>query len=102
MACLVPDAQMSAEERACCRAMKNQCGEMQMPASHGCCKKAPQITQANAPETKKAAHHAVAATSVWLSSSEMLSAATTTSGRVDRPSYSPPQSPPSTVSILRI
>jgi hypothetical protein len=29
------DAQMNTEERACYRMMKNQCGQMDMPASHG-------------------------------------------------------------------
>lgn len=45
MACMAPDAQMSAAERACCRIMKSECGQMQMPASHGCCEKTlPSIT----------------------------------------------------------
>ena len=30
MACMVPDEQMNAEERARCRAMKNQCEQMEM------------------------------------------------------------------------
>ena len=36
---MAPDAQMSAAERACCHIMKNECGQMRMPASHGCCQK---------------------------------------------------------------
>ena len=39
VACMAPDVQMSAAERACCQIMKNECGQMQMPASHGCCQK---------------------------------------------------------------
>jgi hypothetical protein len=41
MACITPDTRMTVEERACCRVMKNQCGEMEMPASHDCCKGLP-------------------------------------------------------------
>jgi hypothetical protein len=36
MACLQPDATLTAEERACCRKMAGKCGKM--PASHSCCK----------------------------------------------------------------
>ena len=48
MACMVPGAEMSTQERACCRTMKNQCGQMGMPASHGCCQKAPPSVHDNA------------------------------------------------------
>jgi len=41
MACMAPNAQMTTQERACCRMMKGDCGQMEMPASHGCCQKAP-------------------------------------------------------------
>lgn len=34
MACMAPDAEMTVEERACCRMMKNDCGQMEMPISH--------------------------------------------------------------------
>ena len=52
MACMVPNAQMSTQERACCRMMKNQCGQMGMPASHGCCQKTPPSVHDNALDTK--------------------------------------------------
>jgi hypothetical protein len=102
MACLVPDAQMSAEERACCRMMKNQCGQMEMPESHGCCQKAAQSGQIIPPVTKRLALHRVAVNDVWLSATELLDPITVASERVGRHEYSPPLSPPSTVSILRI
>ena len=57
MACMVPDAQMNTEERACCRAMKNQCGRMEMPASHGCCQKTPPSVHDNALDTKAVTSH---------------------------------------------
>lgn len=37
-ACLLPGAQLSEEEKACCREMAPQCGE-KMQASHSCCAK---------------------------------------------------------------
>ncbi len=37
MACLIPDAQLSEAEKACCRQMANQCGKMEMPNGHSCC-----------------------------------------------------------------
>jgi hypothetical protein len=101
-ACMLPDAQMSAEERACCRMMKSQCEQMQMPASHGCCQKTPQTAQAISPNASKASIDPVAVTDVWLTASELLNPITVVSGLVDRLEYSPPQSPPSAVSILRI
>jgi len=66
MACMVPDAQMSIEERACCRMMKNQCGQIEMPASHGCCQKTPPSVHDNALDTKTAAFHPVAVIAIWL------------------------------------
>jgi hypothetical protein len=41
IACMASNVPMNAEERACCRAMKNQCEQMGMAASHGCCQKTP-------------------------------------------------------------
>jgi hypothetical protein len=37
VACMLPNMEMSPEERACCRKMAGQCGEMGMDPSHGCC-----------------------------------------------------------------
>ena len=37
MACVIPDAQLSEAEKACCRQMANQCGKMEMPNGHSCC-----------------------------------------------------------------
>ncbi len=69
MACMVPNTAMSTQERACCRMMKNQCGQMEMPASHGCCQKAPPSVHDNA-----------------------LNPASAVAGWVEHPDYSP-QSP---------
>src|SRR6202790_292232 len=37
MACVVPNAAMTAAERECCKKMSGQCGDMGMAKSHPCC-----------------------------------------------------------------
>jgi hypothetical protein len=102
MACMIPNAQMNTQERACCRMMKNQCGQMEMPASHGCCQKTPPSVHDNALDTKTVALHPVAVTAIWLTAFELLKPASVVAGRVEHADYSPPKPPPATVSILRI
>jgi hypothetical protein len=102
MACMIPNAEMSTQERACCRMMKNQCGQMEMPASHGCCKKIPPSVHDNALDTKTVALHPVSIPVVWLIASELLNPTSGLAGWVEYPDYSPPKSPPSAISILRI
>jgi hypothetical protein len=102
MACMVSDAQMNSEERACCRMMKDQCGQMEMPASHGCCQKAPASVHDNALDTKTVVFHPVVAPVIWLAAFELVNPTSSVTGWVERPDDSPPQSPPSTISVLRI
>lgn len=102
MACMVSNVQMNAEERACCRAMKNQCAQMGMPASHGCCQKTTQSAQNDALDTKTVIYHPVAVAVIWLSAGEWLSLNPVATGLVEHADYSPPQSPPTTISVLRI
>ena len=102
MACMVSDAEMSTQEQACCRMMKNQCGQMGMPASHGCCRKTPPSVHDNALETKVVSFHPVVVTVIWLAASELMNPASVASGGVEYSHYSPPKSPPSTISILRV
>src|SRR6202051_1640213 len=102
MACMVPNAEMNAQERACCRMMKNQCGQMEMPASHGCCQKTPPTVHDNALDTKAVTFHPVVAPAIWLVAFELGKPTSADIGWVEHPDYSPPKSPPSTISILRI
>lgn len=102
MACMVSDVQMNADERACCRAMNSQCGQMEMSASHGCCQKAPKSAQDNALDTKVVTHHPVAATVIWLTAAESLNLRAFTTASLEHLDSSPPQPPPSSVSVLRI
>lgn len=102
MACMVSNMQMTAEERACCQAMQNRCEQMGMPASHGCCQKAPRSALDNALATNAITYHQVAITAIWLTAAEWFRptlAATVQFAQID---YSPPQSPPGSVSILRV
>lgn len=103
MACVVSSTEMNPEERACCRMMKNQCGQMDnMPGSHGCCQKTPPSVHDNALDTKAVTFHPVVAPVIWLAAFELVNPASTVAGWVERPDYSPPESPPATISILRI
>ena len=102
MACMVPDAAMSTQERACCRMMKNQCGQMEMPASHGCCQKTPPSVRDNALDTKAVTFHPVVVPVIWLAVAELVNPVSAVADWVERPDYSLPKSPPSTISILRI
>ena len=103
MACVVSSTEMNAEERACCRMMKNQCGQMDnMPGSHGCCQKTPPSVHDNALDTKTVTFHPAVAPVIWWAAFELVNPAFTVTGWVERPDYSPPESPPTTISILRI
>jgi hypothetical protein len=93
---------MSMEERACCRMMNDHCGQMEMTASHGCCQKTPQSVYINAPAAKIERVHPVGAMASWLTISDLANPNAIVASWVDRPEYSPPNSPPSTVSVLRI
>src|SRR5260370_37995048 len=103
MACMVPDAQMNTEERACCHTMKNQCGQMDnMPASHGCCQKTLPSVRDNALDTKTVTFYPVVAPVIWLAAFELVNPNAGVTGWVERSDYSPPKSPPATIFILRI
>ncbi len=102
MACMVPDAAMSTQERACCRTMKDQCGQMAMPASHGCCQKAAPGAHDNALDTKAMNFHPAAAPVIWLAAFELVNPASSVAGWLEHLDDSPPKSPSSTISILRI
>lgn len=102
MACMVSDLQMSSEERACCHAMQNHCGQMRMPASHGCCQKAPHSAADKALLAMATNVHPMAVAVAWLGSCAVLQPSFTTADWAYRPDYSPPQFPPGASSVLRI
>ena len=102
MACMIPNAEMSTQERACCRMMKNQCGQTGMPESHGCCQKTPASVHDNALDTKAVAFHPVVVPVILLAASELANPASAVTSWVEHPDYSPSKSPPATIAILRI
>ncbi len=102
MACMVSDVQMNAEERACCQTMRNHCEQMEMQSSHGCCQKTSQSAHDNALETKATTYHPVVVAAVWLAVSDWYHPVLVTADWAEHPSYSPPQSPPGSISVLRI
>ena len=102
MACMIPDAQMTTQERDCCRIMKDQCGQLEMPASHGCCQTTPQSIRDSALDTKAVAFHPAILPVIWLATVEQLKPASAAIGWLEHPDFSPPKPPPTTISILRI
>lgn len=102
MACVVSDVQMNAEERACCQVMKNQCDQMGMPASHGCCQKASRSVNNSALDTKAVTSHPITVAVIWLTAADWFHSTLMTAGWVEQPGYSPPQFPPSSIFVLRI
>lgn len=102
MACVVSATQMNAEEQACCKAMHNQCEQMGMPASHGCCQKGPRSAQNDALATNAVTHHPVMVATVWLATTALFRPTLVAADWLEHPGYSPPQSPPASISVLRI
>ena len=101
MACLLPDATLTEEERECCRHMAGDCGNM--PASHSCCKT---VVKDSDPYVSTARSLISAPTHITVAS--LPTAATMNLRRPISPiapylhGHAPPESPPSTNSILRI
>ncbi len=101
-ACMAPDVQMTAEERACCRMMKNDCGLIEMPASHDCCKKTPGAFYNNALRSDSVSFHPRVDVAVSVPSFDLFRPHDATNGWVRRPEHSPPKPPPSILSTLRV
>ena len=98
MACVLPGAQMTAAEMACCKQMTAECGNATMPASHGCCHK----------EVANSGYLKTAYANVTLATAAVSGVAPTIQCVVTRDSFVlpgksfVPQSPPGAISILRI
>jgi hypothetical protein len=102
MACMAPDAQMSAAERACCHIMKNECGQMPMPASHGCCEKTlPSITVVALDRKATLFHHAGTDFVKWMAT-DLLSSQQVQSDLISDLNASPPRDFAPAFSNLRI
>jgi hypothetical protein len=102
MACMRADAQMSPQERACCRVMKNQCGAMQMPASHSCCQPSLESNQDEALAANTIVLHPFVAVADRLTTMVFGGPNPLFSRWFQYPEHSPPKSPPSAALKLRI
>ena len=102
MACMLPSGVLSAEEKACCREMANQCGDQGMPASHPCCKT---ITPPDQRALAKASFHLSYQAQLFyllparVQPNELPQYATPGFEVFD---HSPPEAPRLTLDILRI
>jgi hypothetical protein len=99
MACALPDAQMTQEERGCCAQMPQQCGGMEMPASHNCCHK--QLRTEQAAPLSENRHHIHVIPVQILPITNVTFALPILSDAVAE-FTSPPLSPPASITILRI
>jgi hypothetical protein len=102
MACIAPDAGLTVEERACCRTMKSDCGQMEMPASHDCCKKTSGTIHAYALRSDIGSFHPVVAVAIWSLSHDLFRPGNETKDWIQRSEHSPPKPPPTSFSVLRV
>lgn len=104
MACALPDAQMSAQERACCRMMKNDCGDMSMggDSSHGCCRKVSYTADLNAVQAERVTFHPAVFVAAWAVTARLIYPPSSVHVWAPLPEDSPPESPPVSITVLRI
>ena len=102
LACMAPEAQMSAAERACCHIMKYECGQMRMPASHGCCQKTLASVNMAAVEKKAALFHPAATAFAGSMSADLFKRQLSQPAHNLNSSASPPGNFTPTLSSLRI
>ena len=103
MACVIPDAQLSEAEKACCRQMKGDCGKMEMPNGHSCCETTVRPQQsAMLKSAPSLSNHQIVLAVVQIPTSaapQQLQAAYATIRAVRHP---PPDAHAPTIEILRI
>jgi len=103
VACMLPDAVLTFEERECCQNMADDCGQMDMPASHSCCTLTVRETDSYLVNSRfAAAISAQQAPAILDLASKIALPETLHPGWTSASTHSPPVSPPQTISILRI
>jgi len=102
MACMVPDALLTDEERECCKSMNNDCGRMEMPASHSCCKVVTRQIDSYLVNSRFPTLHPAPAVTLFIAEEVNPSSANATLASSPFHGHSPPVSPPDTICILRI
>lgn len=103
MACMLPGSQMTEQELACCRMMNGNCGHMQMSSGHDCCQKVPATSNENAIQSKTPSFHPIVVVALYVATWDVSPSALLLAGAVAHTGAHPPhESPPPTISILRI
>src|SRR6476619_7037984 len=101
MACALPNAQMTAQEHACCKKMKGNCGSMRMPTTHSCCQQSVRANHLDAIQPESVSVPVAPLVAV-LPSVTLFHPTFLDEERLSAPQHSPPTSPPHAVSVLRI
>jgi hypothetical protein len=101
MACMLPDAEMTAAEKACCREMAGDCGKDMQTSSHSCCKT---VVSKENPALLVSSHKAQHPTFVFVEIPASPQIGAHQSRELAHPerSHSPPLFPLSSIQILRI
>jgi hypothetical protein len=102
MACMLPDAVLTVEERECCKSMADDCGQMAMPASHSCCKVVVRQADSYLINSRFPTVHSVSSVTLFASTIQHSLPASPHQANTTFASHSPPVFPPETISILRI
>ena len=102
MACMLPDALLTVEERECCKSMADDCGQMDMPASHSCCKVVVRQADSYLVNTRFPTVHSIVGFTLFVVTPESSLPVIPEPMNTAFTGHSPPISPPETVSILRI
>ena len=102
LSCFVPKYLLSAGENECCRQMAEQCGSKNMPSSHSCCKTSDQGSQPylKSVENPRLANPIAAAAILPVISIPSLSVVS--APPTPEEFHSPPLSPPTGATVLRI
>jgi hypothetical protein len=101
LACLLPNRQLTQEEHACCKQMAKQCGSMRMASSHKCCQAEVRVPNAFLKASGTVLHTAEHSSFV-ITQIPQIKPATEFNLHVGSSIHSPPESPPSSTTILRI
>ena len=102
MACLMPSAQLTEQEKSCCQKMANECGSMAMHGDHSCCQKTKQQDSA---VVKDATHFIFLQASVQVADMDVRLSSALSIGYTFGPEqlrHPPPQFSSPFVEILRI
>jgi len=102
MACLMPRAHLTEQEKSCCQKMANECGSMAMHGDHSCCQKTKQQDSA---VVKGATHFIFSQSSVQVADVDVRFSSVLSIEHAFGPEqlrHPPPQFSSSFVEILRI